>query len=1370
MNSESAFSQLFGLPHQERYTVSSGLSNNSITDIEQDHLGFLWIGTADGLNRYDGDHFVVYHPSPEDSTSISDSFISTLKADQDGTLWIGTQKGGVNYYDFHYDLFKKVGIGGFSNRQTDFFVTHGQTLVIEESTSAWVGTGQGIAKIPLAPEIGQLEFILSDMAVNSIFRDQRNMIWVGTSSGLYRLSPSHQSISMIESLAFGAVMAITEDSMGNLLVGGKNGLFIQKNGEWSEIKTLRGDQIISFSNINSIVADNHDHLWVAGQQGLEVIKYDQGKYQVDKKELAVLRRNNLDRENIQVIFLDREENLWIGTANNGLIRLFLSKEHFPVYRQNVNPIIGGTTENTIRSIWADHENEIWIGSYGAGLFRFDREKFSFENFRTDPTNPSSLSGDQVSAIYRDSSGNFWVGTWGDGLNKMAINSGKVTFYRQEVKVKKESDRSKISEIHRFFEDEYGNLWVIANEGLIKKNRNSNEFKEVTSYFDLPYLDINAILEDSQGNWWIGTWNGLFVFDTPTVQNAKKDQPGTFRDPVRSFYADSRSQSRLSNNRITCLFKDSKERIWVGTYGGGLNLWVEQNDPNVMLKGYFESYTRKNGMPNNVVYGILEDSVGRLWLSTNNGLVLFDPEEETFQVFTREDGLQSNQFYFGGFDATPSGKLIFGGNNGFNIIDPLLFSSNLAPPPDVLITDLLIRGEKVPIGPGEDGATILRQSILTADLIYLPPDENNFRIKFLSPTFNHTLKLKYAFRLVGFNDVWTYTDYQNRDAVYSNLFEGTYTFEVKASLNGKNWTQPKQLAIYIAPPWYRTWWAYFLFTILVLLFLGTIARLSYVYSTLRNKLKLEKLSRQKEAEINEMRMWFFTYISHEFRTPLTLIISPVLEMMDGLGHNKEMKSRLRTIYRNSQRLLRMVNQIMNFRQITSGKPELQVSEMDLVAFTRKIGESFTQHARDRQITYEFYADQATIPLWFDAEKMELIIYNLLSNAFKYSEDGQHVKLNIHSHDEWVELQVKDRGIGIPEGKLEQIFEPFQRVRDNQAIGSGIGLAFAKELIELHSGQIRVESVQGEGSTFYLLIRKGKDHFSPEQIRPVTLNDKTEVLVSTEAIPQEVRPTSNNLDIFDHLEEKDKPRILIVEDNTDLRKYLRKHFEKAFVILEAGNGKQGLEMAKKHNPDLIISDVMMPVMDGLSMIKHLKEESQTQHIPIILLTAQTTTRNRLKGFAQGAFEYITKPVDINLLEVRVGAILQNLQQIKAHFKHEGILPVNANHSAEEEKFLLKAAKLIEENLSNAQFNAEVFASLMGISRSGLYKKLQALTGKSTTQFIRFIRLKYAEKLLKEGQSNISQTAFQVGFSDLKYFRKCFKEEFGVTPTEFMKSEAL
>ena len=1362
---QSGYSQLFGLPHQERYTVSNGLSNNSITDIAQDQLGFLWIGTADGLNRYDGFSFRVYHPSPEDSASISDSFISTLTSDQDGKLWIGTQKGGINSYNFNYDSFDRAGISDFSNRQTDFFVSHGNSLLVEESNVIWVGTGQGLVKIPL---VDQLEFILSDMAVNSLYKDNHDIIWVGSSNGLYFVSASHQTIVAADGLPAdktGTVLAIIEDQLGNLLIGGKNGLFVRKNDIWEEIKTIRGGREISFSNINALSTDKHNRIWIAGQEGLEVI--EAGTYQVKENEIDVLHRNNLDKENIQSLFLDKEENLWIGTANNGLIRLFLSDEHFPLYRQNLNVNTGGTTGNTIRSIWANQNDEIWLGSYGAGLFKFDRKEFSFMNYRADASASHSISGNQVSAIYQDSTGNFWVGTWGDGLNKVIRKGRQLSFESQEVVLRKKSDQSRVSEIHWIFEDEFQNLWVVANEALIKKNKGSDTFVDVTHYFDLPYLDLNAVLEDHQGNWWVGTWNGLFVFNKEVVQNAKKDEPGTFRDPRQSFSSDRKDRSMLTNNRITYLFQDRRQRIWVGTYGGGLNLWIPGNSNQPVRTGYFKSFTRENGLPNNVIYGILEDEVGRLWLSTNNGLVMFDPDEETFQTFTSDDGLQSNQFYFGAFTKMPSGEFIFGGNNGFNIINPLLFSQENIAPPNVLITDFTIRGEKVPIGKREDGSTVMNQSIMTSDFILLQPFDNNFRFEFLSPSFNQVSKMKYAYRMVGLNDQWSYANSQERYAVYSNLFEKNYTFEIKASIDGKNWSATRQISIRVLPPWYRTWWAYSLFTILVLLFIGSIARISYVYSTLRNKLKLEKISRQKETEINEMRMWFFTYISHEFRTPLTLIISPLLELINDSRQERSVRNKLKTVYRNSQRLQRMVNQILNFRMINSGKPEIKVMEHDIVSFTKKVGESFVDHAQERSIQYEFYSDKSDISLWFDGEKMELIIYNLLSNAFKYSSDGQKVNLQIKDRAHSVEIEVKDRGIGIPQEKLDQIFEPFQRVENNQAIGSGIGLALVKELIELHQGKIEVKSEKDKGSTFTISIQKGKKHFEPEQISLGPLKSPTSTKSITTNLIQSSIPQSESKPLFSDLENKEKPQLLIVEDNTDLRKYLKSHFEKDFIIREAGNGKKGLELTEKYTPDLIISDVMMPVMDGLAMIKHIKENSQTSHIPIILLTAQTAAKKQMKGFEQGAFEYITKPVDMNLLEARVFAILKNLQQIKAHYKHEGILPLHGNHSANEEKFLLKAAKIIEENLTNPQFNAESFASMMGVSRSGLYKKLQSLAGKSTTQFIRFVRLKYAEKLLKEGQSNVSQTAFQVGFSDLKYFRKCFKQEFGVTPSEFLKA---
>ncbi|MEM8888512.1 MAG: two-component regulator propeller domain-containing protein [Bacteroidota bacterium] len=686
-NSLSA--QLFGLPHQERYTISSGLSNNSITDIQQDDKGNLWIGTADGLNVYDGYSFTSFHPDQSDSSSISDSFISALEKDASGKLWIATQKGGINYFNDTLQDFSSLLLSNYKQSQTDFFVTHGQSLFLNDPEHIWMGSDKGTVKIERNSGKGELIFLNPDIISYSFLADHQGGLWIGSSEGLLRASFTDKEVETVKGLSVeqsGEVVALAYDSRGNLLVGAKEGLFIRKGDRWQEIMKDKANGS-SYSNINALLLDKQGRIWIGGQDGLDIL--DEKRLEGNPTQRRVLEQNKLRNENIHCLFLDREDNLWIGTANNGLIRLFLSEKHFPLFRKKLESNEGGAPENTIRSIWADSDSKIWLGSYGAGLFLFDRKNLSYQNF-TSSKEAYSLSGNQVSKIYRDRAGNLWVGTWGDGLNKLEESQKGVRFLPQKLYEADDPGRTNLSKIHQILEDEFDNLWISTNGGLFRKEAKRDQFENLSKLFDIPYQSINFVMEDDQRNWWLGTWNGLFFFDSLKMGKIKQRQVAEPQHPTASFYFEKDNPEGLSNNRITTIFQDSRSRVWIGTYGGGLNLWIPENDG----QGKFHSFSDKQGLPNNVVFGILEDDLGKLWLSTNNGMVLFDPEDLTFRTYNEDDGLQSNQFYFGAYSKTPSGEMIFGGTNGFNIFDPLLFSSEEEIPEAVRLTNFFIRGEKI----------------------------------------------------------------------------------------------------------------------------------------------------------------------------------------------------------------------------------------------------------------------------------------------------------------------------------------------------------------------------------------------------------------------------------------------------------------------------------------------------------------------------------------------------------------------------------------------------------------------------------------------------------------------------------------------------
>ncbi len=1356
------FGQLFGLPHLERHTSSSGLSNNSIMDIHQDKFGFLWVATADGLNRYDGYEFTTFQHHANDSTSLADNWLHALSQTRTGELLVGTQKGGVSIYNQRKGTFtnlhpKSLGI------YSDHYLNLGKTLLQIDEETIWLGMTPGIIAMDLSKDTSFYLVAGGGLGVNCFIQDQAGNIWVGTNQGLLLGSAgSDGAPPPFEALPHGttgAVHALTFNQKGQLIVGADQGVFIlqEQKSSWEIIEELP-----QFKEVNSIVCDNKGRVWIGGRRGLSVL--EEGAKTMSPKAARLLHENRLDRRYINVLYLDRENNLWIGTTNNGLLRLFLSDQHFPLFRPKLQENDAGSTTD-ITSAHMDPDGTIWLGTYGGGLLRFDRENGHFDNYTSVLDDPSSLSDNTIYSIFRDADQTLWVGCWnGRGLNEVIEEKESLRFRRAIQEELPDDNTPDINHrsVQQLFEDEYQNLWVAVNSGIFLKRRHDKTFRHIYE-LDLPFNSINHILEDKNGNWWIGTWHGLFVFNAKYIKALKQGQAVQTVPPDASFYADQDEGHGLTNNRITCLHRDKKDRIWIGTYGGGLMLWEDRGEGN--FSGNFKTYGQKDGLPNDVIYGILEDEQERLWLSTNDGLVLFDPRQEVFQVYTEADGLQSNQFNLHAYSYTPSGEFIFGGVNGFNVFDPLQFSTDTTLPPKVLLTDVLVKGEKVPIGKRADGTVVLEEDILQATKMTLQPYDNSFKLSFAAPSFTDGTKMQYAHRLEGFDGDWQKKTHRDRHALYSNLYHGNYTFEVKASIDGKNWGPSHRLEIQVAPPWYLTWWAYTLAILLVFMAFATVAGLSYVYSNLQNKLKLEQLSRQKEAETNEMRMWFFTYISHEFRTPLTLIISPLSEMINDLSLPSKVRDKLRMTYTNSKRLLRLVKQILNFRMINSDQLKLKATENDLVAFTNEVFSSFSSHAESRNIKYHFRSSKRKLPLWFDEEKMELILYNLLSNAFKYSNDGGNILVKIiDTSNERVHIEIIDNGIGIPEDHLPHIFDPFYRATNNQYTGSGIGLALVKNLVEFHHGSIEVNSKANHGSTFRIELKKGNEHFSVEERLDLASKRQVE-LGNLEVEPLEEGVLSPATPYLQNAS-KEKLQLLLIEDNAPILKYFRQHFEEHYRILEAQNGEEGLRLAQKHIPDLIISDIMMPKLDGLSLCRKLKENIETSHIPVILLTARTALSHQLEGFESGAFEYITKPVNITVLKSRVFALTKNMLQLRAHYKHQGIIPPSTNHSTVEEKFLLRAAQCVEARLKYTEFNAQDFALAMGISRSGLHRKLQALTGKSATQFIRYIRLKHAEKLLREGQTNISQTAYEVGFNDLKYFRKCFKAEFNMAPSAFLK----
>ncbi|MEM9983786.1 MAG: two-component regulator propeller domain-containing protein [Bacteroidota bacterium] len=1335
-----SWGQQFGLPHVKRYTISEGLSNNSVFSLVQDQRGFLWIATGDGLSRYDGYSFTRFRHQAQDSSSLTENHISSLVMGREGTLWVGTQVKGLNQYVYQRNLFRAA----LATRISNQFIHPGRTVILAPDSGLVAATDRGVYHLASA-QAESLTWQLPGASVRCLLPESRTSFLAGSNLGLHRLSYALDSVEeVIAAKRVGKVRALAYDQAGNLFIGTQTGLFYLSERDPSTLQRIPDFQG-RLTQINAIHADRRGNIWVGGDNGLAVL--DAEKRLPLLAENRVLSQNGLDQERVECLFVDREDNLWIGTASDGLIRLFLSAGHFPLYRPAQLLPAPNPAGNTIRAILAEDNGHIWIGSYGSWLYRYRSQG----DWGVDLIPESYRMGDNIlSALFRDQAGRLWVGTWNNGLFYGSEKPGKLAFIQHPFWQGPGPGQEYLQSIQRVFEDEYGFLWVISNGGILRKNPQSSTFQEVSSFFPQSTQSINAFWEDHQGNWWFGTWNGLYRYSPEQIHQARwqDNPPPEGLLPLATYHA---GQGELSDERVTSIMGDPSGGLWIGTYGGGLNL---------LKDGHIRYFEEPQGLPNNIVYGIEIDSLQRLWISTNNGLALFDPSGEQFRVFTEDDGLQNNQFYFGGHAKTTDGRLIMGGIKGFNLFRPEAYTLEGPHPPAVNLTDFQVRGVAPPLGSREDGTVVMDSSILLCRQLTLQPYDDAFRIDFSALTFNHATKLQFAYQLEGFDPDWRLTDYQNRFAVYGNLYEGDYTFLVKASLNGKDWGPVRKLHLEVLPPWYRTWWAGGILMGLIILIILAVGRISYVYSNLQNQLRVTELEREQEAEIYNLRLWFFTGISHEFRTPLTLIMSPLSELINRHQLAPAVRQKLQLIHRSSQRLLRLVNQILNLRRLKSGELSLNVAEQDLVSFAKDIFFSFYDHADTRGLRYDFQCSQDQISLWFDAEKMEIILYNLLANAFKYSQASGTVTLLLAEQEQEVIIEVRDQGIGIPAERMADIFKPFKRV-ENSYSGFGIGLALVKSLVEMHQSRIEVQSEVNQGTCFRLSWLKGKDHFAPSDL---------DLAPAPPAVPPAIPMGSPEtaFSVFPASESGEKPSILLVEDDPEIRRYFAQHFWADFTVLEASNGEEGLAKALEHLPDLIISDVMMPVMDGVALCRKLEAEISTRQIPIILLTARSAPVHQIQGLQSGAIAYLSKPVDVALLRERAVAILRHVRQMQQAYQQEGILPLAPERHTQAEKFVRKAAQLVEANLAAPDLTAQSLADKMGMGRSNLYKKLMAATGKSTTQFIRYLRLRHAEKLLLEGNHNISEAAYQVGFGDLKYFRKCFKQEFGLTPSEYLRRE--
>jgi signal transduction histidine kinase/DNA-binding response OmpR family regulator/streptogramin lyase len=1343
--------------------ISAGLSQSTVTCILQDKKGFMWFGTRNGLNRYDGVAFTTFENRINDSTSLSHSYITALFEDSKGNLWVGTMEGGLNLYNKDNETFTHF-IHDNNNAAT---ISHNNVNCIYEDKNhkLWVGTENGLNyMVPEKRKFVSYKFeqknpeSLCDNNIGVIFEDSRNYLWIGTRGGgleffdqknkrfiHHRYDPADA-----KSISNNVVRAYHKDSQGSIWLGTQNGLNLlvekESGAEFVRYEHHRHDpNSLGNNSILSLSEDTYGRLWIGTQiSGLSIFDKKQNIFHNIYPD--PLDQYSISSNSLWSIFRDKMGSMWVGARNRGLDKWDQHQQKFSQY--NITPSGNYTLSNKdVTCFLEDETGNFWIGTDGGGLTYFDRKNNRYTSYIHDSTKPNSLGSNAVISLLIDSKKRLWVGTWGGGLNLFDKNTKTFKHY-----IYNPADPTSLNgnNIFTMCEDSYGNFWVgVFYGGLNLYDPETDSFRHYNynphKSNSLSSNQIIKIFEDSQKNLWIGT-DGAGL----DLLHWKGKDDVTFTH----YKYECSNGGRLSSNVINAIMEDKHKNLWVGT-GQGLNKINYQ-------KQTFRVYRKEHGLADNVINGVIEDSDGFLWLSTNQGISKLDPATGKIKNYTTADGLQSQEFIRGSYLKSRAGELFFGGVNGFNSFYPEGIKDRFFKSP-LYLTEFRIRNSL--IKPDQKNSP-LQKHISETEEMTLSYADNDFGLGFAALNYSNALKSKYAYMLEGYDQDWQYVGTQ-RNANYAKVPPGSYTFRVKSVNNDGQFNNDEaRVHITVLPPWWRTWWAYTLYTMVILGLLWWYRQILFRQLRLETDLKLEHLELMKMQEMEHVKSNFFANISHEFRTPLTLILSPLKDMYHD-NFKGDFKSQYQVMIRNAERLLRLINQLLDLSKLDSGHMKLEATHLDVVHFLKPIFSSFDIYAKRKHIQYKFQHPDEQIIIDADPDKLEKVITNLLSNAFKFTESGA-ITMSVSKTGDEVQICVSDTGMGIAQEYISYIFDHFYQVAHHvypeDQEGTGIGLALAKELVELHKGKIVVESEAGKGTVFNVIL--------PAEIGSlpdVQINSTAGQLIEAAYPPEETQDSNDKQDDQELISGHEVPLILLVEDNADMRKYLRERLQRSYHIIEAANGAEGLKMGMRRMPDLIISDVLMPKMNGMEMCTALKSDVQTSHIPIILLTAQADSTNKIEGLETGADDYVSKPFDSNELEVRVRNLIKSREMLIERFTRSKKLvlePKEITITPLDEIFIKKVLESIEANISDPEFRVEDLGKDLGMSRMPLYKKIKALTGQTAVEFVRTIRLKRAAQLLKQQQLTVSEVTYDVGFNDLQYFRTCFKKQFGVSPSEYAK----
>jgi signal transduction histidine kinase/ligand-binding sensor domain-containing protein/DNA-binding response OmpR family regulator len=1332
------------------------LSSSFVRCFYKDSKGYMWIGTEDALIRYDASKARRYTHSPNDKSSLPHNTVNTITEGKDEQLWVGTAQG-LCIYDRERDLFINVdSIQTNKNYLNNRYITD---LEFDAEGRLWIGTHEGGINI-YDQSKGEFIYIIdkpqdgilpSSNFIN-ILVNIGDTMWCASKGGLLLYNTRTRErlpLNSLDRFSNAQISSIVQEKSGSLLIATVLGEITRvvpgKTGYTFE-KILAGNELGETSNrILSMALDQKGNIFAGGENsGFNAIEP-----RTHKVTRFLEEENNamrLPTNSIQSIYADDRGLIWVGTFNNGVFLLNSKSKKFAT-TETVNGDLS-LANSEVSSFAEDTKGNIWMALYGRGVARMNLKTNIVQS--VDQIN-QKISSRNITSIIFDRQGELWLGTAGKGVFRVDPETNQLANYSLTSK------GFGNDQVFCLYEDRNGTVWAGTwGSGLFFYDKTSNEFVSAIDYNQPGHIPNTAyvtdMVEDSEGTFWVGTLYGLYEL--------KRTSPNSFAYQI---HLPGETEGSILGSQVQTIVEDSNKDLWVGTTDG-LNLKIKGSSDFIVCE------LGKMGHVNQI-RSVLTDRRGNIWMGGSNGLLKFDPNTKTLINYSREDGLRSNSFRRKAALASSIGKLFFGSDNGFDSFypDSIQVSSQ---PGALVLTDLRINNESVRPGAGSP----LKKHISQTSRVVLSYDQRSFVIDFSNLDYSPSSNYQYCYKLEGFDDDWNCIG-PNHTATYTNIDPGDYVFLVKAASSDGVWTnEPVRLDIRIKQVFWKTWWAWAIYVATLTMMIYALMKIRIERIKLKNEILFEKLKLEEQERLSESKTQFFTNVAHEFRTPLSLILIPLESLMGANDVPMLLRERIYTAFKNASRMKRLVNELLDFNKLEAGNLQLNIQHGELIHFIMETSYAFKEMAAKRRIDFSVTFENPCIAGWFDRDKLERVIFNVLSNAFKFTADEGAIKVRISTQhfvisngtlSKCLQLVIEDNGIGILPEELPHIFEKFYQAKSSfksSSPGTGIGLSLTKALVELHNGTITVESVPDRATIFTIVLPIGANAYDVDENSEVP----AEVVPLRTDHEQFLTPASEN-NGNGETESGSKPTILVVEDNPELRAYLVAELRIEFSIVEARDGEEGMAVALEKNPDLIISDVMMPVKDGIEFCDAVKTNINTSHVPFIMLTAKATVEDQINGIKTGADLYISKPFNIRHLMAHVHQIISSRQKLYSKFSQDVyLMPGKATSNALDQEFLQKAIDYVIANLQDSQLSVDSIASIFNLGRMQVYRKIKALTGKSVVEFIRMVRMKQAIKLMDSHKLTLSEIAFEVGFNSASYFTRTFKDEYGKTPSEYLEQK--